>query len=130
MVYVTVTGSATLGFFSLSNASWQYLDNELDVVSDPIYIPYGFPFGDEIHTKAYVSSVHKYTLTKGILVPYILHHKISESQVMFCLMINMPVESTEQSFQNHITVYKHSSIVFSVVLSPKFNNNLSQNYNI
>ena len=70
MVYVTVTGSTTLGFFALSNESWQYLDNELDVVSEPIYIPYGFPFGDEIHTKAYVSSVYRCALTKGIQLPY------------------------------------------------------------
>jgi len=60
LVYFITAGSTTLGFFTLSNASQRYLDNELDAVSGPIYIPYGFPFGDEIHTKAYVSPIHSY----------------------------------------------------------------------
>ena len=50
-----VAGNTTLGFFSLNDSSLQHLDNELDSVSDPIYIPYGFPFGNETLTKAFVS---------------------------------------------------------------------------
>ena len=43
------------GFHSISNSSRRYLNRELDGVSDPIYIPYGFAFGEETFTKAYVS---------------------------------------------------------------------------
>ena len=57
-IQVIVVGETTLGFFTISNSSRQYLDNELDAVSDPVYIPYGFPFGNETHTKAYVSNIH------------------------------------------------------------------------
>ena len=43
------------GFHSISNSSRRYLNRELDGASDPIYIPYGFAFGEETFTKAYVS---------------------------------------------------------------------------
>jgi len=46
------------GFHYISNSSRQHLNNELDGVSDPIYIPYGFAFGEETFTKAYVSNHH------------------------------------------------------------------------
>jgi len=55
IVLILYIGSASLEFFYISNSSRQYLNYELDGVSNPIYIPYGFAFGNETFTKAYVS---------------------------------------------------------------------------
>ena len=49
---VNIAEILAAGFYSLSIA---YLDHELDGVSDPVYVPYGFAFGEETFTKAYVS---------------------------------------------------------------------------
>ena len=53
--YYSVEIPGVIRFLSISNSSRQYLNRELDGVSDPIYVPYGFAFGEEIFTKAYVS---------------------------------------------------------------------------
>ena len=54
--YIYSVGGQSLGFISISTLSRRYLIRDLnDGVSDPIYIPYGFAFGNETFTKAYVS---------------------------------------------------------------------------
>ena len=38
-----------------SGISPSCLERELDGISSPIYIPYGFPMGSSVHNRAYVS---------------------------------------------------------------------------
>ena len=40
---------------SNSGVSPSCLKRELDGISSPIYIPYGFPMGSSVHNRAYVS---------------------------------------------------------------------------
>ena len=55
--FLELTGDTALPFLPFSSKR-QQLGYYLDGVSDIIYIPNGFPFGLQTHTKAYVSTLN------------------------------------------------------------------------
>ena len=56
MILCNLLGTETLRFLEFGE-NRRYITNTFnpDAVSEPILLPFGFPFGSETHTSAYVS---------------------------------------------------------------------------